>query len=280
MNNNFRSPESNDPIKKLQNLLNNCLYSVIDVLNKLSYEGEPKELEIVPEEESEYAYFVNLLKERACEIQGETNEGIIKGVVAGEEAREVEEVEEVNNVDEVEKVDEVREEAKTEQKAEPNEHPNGDGKSHVNDRETNESEDQSSEETIDESYDESNGISNDQSNDDMVDRKKSDDEQPQHSAQEGLEEKKYFVKPNLEKSLEQEILDRVERMNLILKMIDSCIDELPDSFMIEEEKCKEMKVLQKKKDDAKEELKELYNEYDSIYNYVTDSLRNFIVDMD
>lgn len=42
-------------------------------------------------------------------------------------------------------------------------------------------------------------------------------------------EKKYFIKPNFDKSTEDEILDRVERMNLILTMIDQSIDELPDS---------------------------------------------------
>ncbi|CRH00134.1 large ribosomal subunit processing factor, putative [Plasmodium relictum] len=182
---NFTSPHTNDPIKKLQNLLNNCLHSIIDVLSNLSYKGEHKELEIESDETSEYSYFINLLKERE-------KENINKGT------------------------EKVKDEKGT--------------------------------------------------NDELESLNKD-------------EETNYFIKPKFEKSIKEEILDRVERMNLILKTIDECIDELPDSLIIEEEKCKEIKMLQKKKDAAKDELKKLYNEYDYIYNYVTYYLRDLIVNI-
>ncbi|KJP90158.1 hypothetical protein AK88_00006 [Plasmodium fragile] len=286
MINNFKSPPSNDPIKKLQNLLNNCLYSVVDVLSTLSYQGEPKELEVVPEEESEYAYFVNLLKERAAEIRQkprENEEAVeqVQAVVKGEVEEKVKE--EVND-----EVKEVKVETKEEHDEEVNEYkdegheakdaadnPTGEG-DQKKDSETDESEDPSSEETSDRSYSESSGSSDGQSNDDTTDRKETDDEHTQRSWEEGPP-KKYFVKPYFEAPLQQEILDRVERMNLILKMIDSCIEELPDSLMNEEEKCQEMKALQKRKDESKEELKQLYSEYDAIYSYVTDNLRDIII---
>lgn len=41
-----------------------------------------------------------------------------------------------------------------------------------------------------------------------------------------------------------------------------------------------MKRLQKIKDDSKEELKRLYKEYDYIYNYATEHLRSFIVNIE
>ncbi|VEV59016.1 large ribosomal subunit processing factor, putative [Plasmodium vinckei vinckei] len=182
MINNFVSPQTNDPIKKLQNLLNNCLHSIIDVFSNLSYAGDFKELEIVPEHLSEYSHFINLIEERKKKTEGKENGEL------GEQG-------EKNNI-------------------------------------------------ID---------------------------QPQNV------EKKYFIKPNFDKSTEEEILDRVERMNLILSMIDQSIDELPDSEINEEQVCKEMKRLQKIKDDSKKELKRLYKEYDYIYNYATENLRNFIV---
>ncbi|GAB66540.1 hypothetical protein PCYB_093250 [Plasmodium cynomolgi strain B] len=311
MINNFKSPQSNDPIKKLQNLLNNCLYSVVDVLSNLSYQGEPKELEVVPEEESEYAYFVNLLKERADEIERENGEAVeevqaeVKGEVE-EEAKEEEKEEVKEEVKEEAKEEvkeeaeeevkeevkgEVKEEVKKEAKEEAKEDVKEDGKEAHDeaqeakdagegepekDGQTDESEDPSSEETSDESYTESSDLSDERSNDDTLDRKETDDEQTQRSVEEGPP-KKYFVKPYFEPPLQEEILDRVERMKLILKMIDSCIEELPDSLMIEEEKCQEMKALQKRKDDSKEELKRLYSEYDAIYSYVTDNLRNIII---
>ncbi|ETB61526.1 hypothetical protein YYC_01405 [Plasmodium yoelii 17X] len=185
MINNFISPQTNDPIKKLQNLLNNCLHSIIDVFSNLSYTGEFKELEIVPENLSEYCHFTNLIEKQKKKNEGKEND-------------ELGEQDETKNV--------------TEQ------------------------------------------------NQDV--------------------EKKYFIKPNLDKSTQEEILDRVERMNLILTMIDQSIDELPDSEINEDKVCKEMKRLQKIKDDSKEELKRLYKEYDYIYNYATEHLRNFIVNIE
>ncbi|CAG9476958.1 large ribosomal subunit processing factor, putative [Plasmodium vivax] len=309
MINNFRSPQSNDPIKKLQNLLNNCLYSVVDVLSNLSYQGEPKELEVVPEEESEYAYFVNLLKERAAEIEreareseeamGEVNEEVkeeVKEEVTEEVKEEMKEEikegikeeakEEITEEAKVEIKEEVKEETKEEAKEEVNEEVKEEIMEKVKDAkdspageaQTDESEDPSSEETSDESYAESSGLSDEQSYDDTMERRETDDEQTQRSVEEGPP-KRYFVKPYYEGPLQEEILDRVERMNLILKMIDACIEELPDSLVIEEEKCQEMKALQKRKDDSKEELKRLYSEYDAIYSYVTDNLRDIIINM-
>ncbi|EUD65377.1 hypothetical protein C922_04117 [Plasmodium inui San Antonio 1] len=283
MINNFKSPQSNDPIKKLQNLLNNCLYSVVDVLSNLSYQGDPKELEVVPEEESEYAYFVNLLKERAADIEREAqeNEEAVEEVQAEVKGELEEEVKaEVKEKLKEEAKEEVKEEEKEEAQEENNTPDNstGDGDP-VKDGQTDESKDSSSEETGDESYTESGGLSDGQSNVDTMDRKGTDDEQTQRSVEEGPP-KKYFVKPYFETPLREEILDRVERMNLILKMIDSCIEELPDSLMIEEEKCQEIKALQKRKDDSKEELKRLYSEYDAIYSYVSDNLRDIIINME
>ncbi|ANQ08127.1 Uncharacterized protein PCOAH_00025980 [Plasmodium coatneyi] len=269
MINNFKSPPSNDPIKKLQNLLNNCLYSVVDVLSNLSYQGEPKELEVVPEEESEYAYFVNLLKERAAEIERESEEA----------------VEQVQALVKEEVKEEVKEDAKREFKEDAHDEVKEakDGADHPTreddpekDGQTDQSEDTSSEATSDGSYEGSSSSSSGPSNDDKMNKKETDDEQMQRSMEEGPP-KKYFVKPYFETPLQEEILDRVERMNLILKMIDSCIEELPDSSMNEEEKCQEMKALQKRKDDSKEELKRLYSEYDAIYSYVTDNLRDIII---
>ncbi|SBT71365.1 large ribosomal subunit processing factor, putative [Plasmodium malariae] len=173
MINNFISPQTNDPIKKLQNLLNNCLHSIIDVLSNLSYKGELKELQIVSSESSEYAHFVNLLKEWEKERKGTIEGG----------------TQELNSV--------VYDKVKEDMNAKMNEDTNDKVKDEVN--EGNKS-----------------------------DGKK---EHPLYEDKEN--EKSYFIKSNFEVSLEEEILDRAERMNLILKIIDACIDELPDSLMIE-----------------------------------------------
>ncbi|SOV78117.1 large ribosomal subunit processing factor, putative [Plasmodium sp. gorilla clade G3] len=178
---NFTSPSSNDPIKKIQNLLNNSLHSIMDVVSNLSYKGEPKELVVEKYNLSDYSYFTNLLKEEENKDKRELTDNI-----EDEENLTIKKNEEENN---------------------------------------------------------------------------------------------YFIKPYFEEPLKNEILDRVERMNLILNMIDDSIDELPDSIMNEEEKCDEIKKLQRKKDEAKEELKSLYKEYDDLYNYVTDHLRYFAVNM-
>ncbi|KAI4838385.1 mediator of RNA polymerase II transcription subunit 21 [Plasmodium brasilianum] len=220
MINNFISPQTNDPIKKLQNLLNNCLHSIIDVLSNLSYKGELKELQIVSSESSEYAHFVNLLKEWEKERKGTIEGG----------------TQELNSV--------FNDKVKEDMNAKMNED------------------------------------TNDKMKDEVNEGNKSDGKKEHPLYEDKENEKSYFIKSNFEVSLEEEILDRAERMNLILKIIDACIDELPDSLMIEEEKCREMKMLQKKKDDSKEELKNLYNEYNYIYNYVTSNLRDFIINME
>ncbi|CDO65068.1 large ribosomal subunit processing factor, putative [Plasmodium reichenowi] len=178
---NFTSPPSNDPIKKIQNLLNNSLHSIMDVVSNLSYKGEPKELVLEKYNVSDYSYFTNLLKEE-------------------------------ENKDKRDLIDNIEDEKKL-------------------------------------------IIKNNE------------------------EENNYFIKPYFEEPLKNEILDRVERMNLILNMIDESIDDLPDSIMNEEEKCEEIKKLQRKKDEAKEELKTLYKEYDDLYNYVTDHLRYYAINM-
>lgn len=68
MNNfNVSSPPTNDPISKLQNLLNNSLSSLIDVFNNLSYIGESKELNIETFKTSEYNEFVEKLKQFEAE---------------------------------------------------------------------------------------------------------------------------------------------------------------------------------------------------------------------
>lgn len=82
-----------------------------------------------------------------------------------------------------------------------------------------------------------------------------------------------FVKPHFDESVKMEILDRVERLYFILEKINECIDELPNDSFSEEEKCKEMKFLQKLKDEKMLELKELYNKYDYLYNSIRQSLR-------
>ncbi|SOV15740.1 large ribosomal subunit processing factor, putative [Plasmodium sp. gorilla clade G2] len=178
---NFTSPPSNDPIKKIQNLLNNSLHSIMDVVSNLSYKGEPKELVLEESNLSDYSYYTYLLKEEENKDKRELTDNI----------------EDEKNV------------------------------------------------TINKTEEENN----------------------------------YFIKPYFEEPLKNEILDRVERMNLILNMIDESIDELPDSIMNEEEKCNEIKKLQRKKDEAKEELKNLYKDYDALYNYVTDHLRYYAINM-
>ncbi|VWU49248.1 large ribosomal subunit processing factor, putative [Hepatocystis sp. ex Piliocolobus tephrosceles] len=209
MNNNLISPQSNDPIGKLQNLLNNCLISITDVLSNLSSKGELKELKIVPGEESEYSYFMNLLK--------------------GDETKIIKENEYNINCNKI--TEDIKKE----------------GTKDIGDVDI-----------------ESSTFSKNEFNGDEVESYLHD-------------KTDYFIKPNLEESLKVEILDRVEKMNLILKTIDDCIDELPNSSVIEEEKCKEMIILQNKKKEAQAELKQLCTEYDYIYNYVTDNLKDIIV---
>ncbi|SBT77145.1 large ribosomal subunit processing factor, putative [Plasmodium ovale] len=258
MSNNFTSPPSNDPIKKLQNLLNNCLYSIMDVLSNLSYKGEMKELEVVSGDLSEYAYFVNLLKEKKNEIglklkdEVETGDQVIHALDG-----EVEVGDQISHAldGEVEVRDQISHTLGGEvQVGNQISHTLG-GEVQVGDQISH---------TLDgevETGDANDGVT--------------DNAPVEHSCQ--GDEESYFIKPTFENSLEEEILDRVERMNLILKTIDDCIDELPDSHMVEEEKCQEMNMLQKKKDASKEELKSLYAEYDFIYNYVTNNLRNLVV---
>lgn len=82
-----------------------------------------------------------------------------------------------------------------------------------------------------------------------------------------------FVKPHFDESVKMEILDRVERLYFILEKMNEFIDELPNDSFSEEEKCKEMKFLQKLKDEKMLELKELYNKYDYLYNSIRQSLR-------
>ncbi|SBS91233.1 conserved Plasmodium protein, unknown function [Plasmodium ovale curtisi] len=258
MSSNFTSPPSNDPIKKLQNLLNNCLYSITDVLSNLSYKGEMKELEVVSGDLSEYAYFVNLLKEKKNEIGLKLKEEVeVSGQVSHALDGEVEVSGQVSHAldGEVEVSGQVSHalEGEVEVSGQISHAPDGEVK--VSDQVFH---------ALDGEMETGNANERVTNNVPM-----------EHSSQ--GDEESYFIKPTFENSLEEEILDRVERMNLILKTIDDCIDELPDSHMVEEEKCQEMNMLQKKKDASKEELKSLYAEYDFIYNYVTNNLRNLVV---